>query len=327
MHLLRNAADHGIEHPELRQALGKSQMGTIRLSASREGNQVVIRITDDGAGLNYIAIRETVKKLKLSDKADEISEDELTSFIFYPGFSTRGKISEVSGRGVGMDVVKQNIQELKGSIRIASWKDKGSRFTIRIPLTLAVIRALLFTVSGQTFALALNEIKEIVRVAPEHVTGKIDQVVQLNDEVLPLYYLAKILNSGKTDIEESGESEQQSPIILVVETGERRAALVIDNLAGQREIVIKSTGSHLRYVKGISGVTIMGDGSVVPILNLEELLRTETAVSEVVKSEQMPVSEKSLQIMVVDDSVSIRQVVFQADGGTGLACSGCQRRY
>jgi len=317
MHLLRNAADHGIEHPELRQALGKTPVGTIRLSASREGNQVVIRITDDGAGLNYPAIRETAKKLRLTDKADEMSEEELAMFIFYPGFSTRGKISEVSGRGVGMDVVKQNIQDLKGTIRIASWKDKGSRFTIRIPLTLAVIRALLFTVRGQVFALALNEIKEIVRVDPGHITGRIEQVVRLGDEVLPLYYLGKILNSGKRDVDgEISSSGEQRPVVLVVETGEKRVALVIDNLVGQREIVIKSTGSHLRYVKGISGVTIMGDGSVVPILNLDELLRIKTVVSEDFRSfqnfgslDQMPVSEKPLQIMVVDDSVSIRQVV------------------
>ncbi len=305
MHLLRNAADHGIEPPALRQAMGKPPVATLKLAASREGNQVVIRIVDDGAGLNYEAIRNNIKKLGLSDKYDQLSENELAGFIFHPGFSTRGKITEVSGRGVGMDVVKQNIEELKGSVNIYSESGKGAQFTLRIPLTLAAVRALLFSVGGQVFAIALNEIREILRISPERIYSEPNLTVRLENDVLPLYYASQVL---KTGVSEKGVTSE-NPIILVVESGGLKGALVIDNLVDQREIVIKSTGSHLRYVRGISGVTIMGDGSVIPILNVEELLKTETGAKETDLGRKELLAEKPLEVMVVDDSVSIRTVV------------------
>jgi chemosensory pili system protein ChpA (sensor histidine kinase/response regulator) len=312
MHILRNAADHGIEPPELRQAMGKPPIGTVKLNASREGNQVVIRISDDGAGLNYDSIRRSARKT-MGDKVDELSKDELASLIFHPGFSTRGKISEVSGRGVGMDVVKENILDLKGTVRVASQKSRGTQFTIRIPLTLAVVRALLFTAGGRMFAVALNEVKEIIRVEPEDISTQIEDRVKIGDEVFPLYYLTRLLNIKEAMIPDQRSGSEDSPairaeypLLLIVETAGNRNALVIGELVGQREIVIKSTGSHLRYVKGISGATIMGDGSVVPILNVQELLHPESIMSE---SPDSIVAEKPLEIMIVDDSVSIRQVV------------------
>jgi len=319
MHLLRNSADHGIEPPELRQAMGKPRAATIKLTASREGNQVVIRVLDDGAGLNYEAIRASAHRAGFSG-SDKMNEDELAALIFEPGFSTRRKISEISGRGVGMDVVRENIQELKGSIRIKSWKDRGTLFTIRIPLTLAAVRALLFTVGRQIFAIALNEIKEIMRVDPDNFVSDVRDIVRIDDEVLQLYYLSKVLNIRKGGQDQNPVPEMKAenyapeesayPIVLVLEIGNRRGAFVVDTLVGQREIVIKSTGSHLRYVKGISGATIMGDGSVVPILNAEELFESEVFVSDAaVASPDSLIREDSLEIMVVDDSVSIRQVV------------------
>jgi chemosensory pili system protein ChpA (sensor histidine kinase/response regulator) len=306
MHLLRNAVDHGVEPQSVRQSSGKPSVATVKLDASREGNQVVIRIADDGAGLNYSAIRETARKMQLMDNADELSEDELCRFIFYPGFSTRSDISEISGRGVGMDVVKENIQSLKGVIRVASEERQGTQFTIRIPLTLAAVQALLFTVGGQTYAVALNEISEIIRLNPENVLGPHQDALKLNDEVLPLFRMEELLSAKKRDTDSAPTSEY--PITLVVETGGKRGTLVIDSLVGQREIVIKSLGSHLRYVKGISGVTIMGDGSVVPILNIEEFLWSETSGIKTTGVDK-ELMEKPLEIMVVDDSVSIRQVV------------------
>ncbi len=327
MHILRNAADHGIEPPELRQALGKPPVATVKLAASREGNQVVIRVSDDGAGINYPAIRATARKAGiLADRLDEMSEEELASLIFQPGFSTRGKISEVSGRGVGMDVVRENIQDVKGTVRLISWEGKGARFTIRIPLTLAVMRGLLFTVGGRMFAIALNEIKEILRIDPENITDQIEDVVKIGPEILPLYHLTELLSADDQSREStvSGKesrgqaSASANPLVLVAEAGGKRGVLAIDSLVGQREIVIKSTGSHLRYVRGISGATIMGDGSVVPILNVEELLRTEMIAAETEASiDQQLMDENPLEIMVVDDSVSIRQVVsrLMADQG------------
>ncbi len=302
MHLLRNAVDHGVETKEQRRALGKPSVAMVKLDASREGNQVVIRIKDDGAGLDYHAIKATATRMQLSDNVAELSEDRLTRYIFYPGFSTRAKISEVSGRGVGMDVVKKNIQDLKGDIRVASEKGKGTQFTIRIPLTLASMKALLFNTGKQTFAIALNDIKEIVRLNPESILGPSNDAIRLNNEVLPLFNMLEMLN-------DESEIASEYPVTLIVESGGKRYALVIDSLVGQKEIVIKSLGSHLRYVKGISGATIMGDGSVVPILNIDEIIGSPTtAVEDVVDSEGLMI-ESPLEIMVVDDSVSIRQVV------------------
>ena len=309
MHLLRNAADHGIESPDIRQAAGKPLIGTIRLAASREGNQVVIRITDDGAGLDYEAIRKTLRRAKLSEQPDRMTDEELASFIFQPGFSSREQVSKLSGRGVGMDVVRENIHELKGGVRVASWKGKGTRFTIRIPLTLAAVRALLFTVGGQTFAIALNEVREIIRISQSRITSQLEDVVRIGDEVLPLRHLATLLNTDRNHPRPTGTGDAAYPLIIVLESGGIRGAMVIESLVGQKEIVIKSTGSHLRYVRGIAGTTIMGDGSVVPILNVEELLHTEDSLTEPATPVTDGGIESSLEIMVVDDSVSIRQVV------------------
>jgi chemosensory pili system protein ChpA (sensor histidine kinase/response regulator) len=302
MHLLRNAVDHGVEPKELRQSLGKPDVAMVKLCASREGNQVVIRIMDDGAGLDYHAIKATALRMQLSDNVEELSENKLTRFIFYPGFSTRAKISEVSGRGVGMDVVKKNIQDLKGTIRVNSKKGQGTQFTIRIPLTLASMKALLFTAGTQTYAIALNDIQEIIHLEPESILGSSNDAILLNDEILPLFNMLELLNT-------ESEPVSEYPATLVLESGGKRYALIIDSLVGQKEIVIKSLGSHLRYVKGISGATIMGDGSVVPILNLDEFIESPSAVDEdTVESEGLMI-ESPLEILVVDDSVSIRQVV------------------
>jgi chemosensory pili system protein ChpA (sensor histidine kinase/response regulator) len=310
MHLLRNAVDHGIEPGELRQALGKPPVATVKLDTSREGNQVVIRIADDGAGLNYHAIRATALRMQLADNVEELSEDKLSRYIFYPGFSTRDEISEVSGRGVGMDVVKKNIQDLKGVIRIASEKGIGTQFTVRIPLTLASMKALLFIAGKQTFAIALNDVSEIIHLNPESVLGPSNDAMRLNDEILPLFNMLELLNA-------ESKSVSEYPVTLIVESGGKRYALVIDSLLGQREIVIKSLGSHLHYVKGISGATIMGDGSVVPILNIDEFIGApETTFEAAVEDERLMI-ERPLEIMVVDDSVSIRQVVSRLIASQG----------
>ena len=306
MHLLRNAIDHGVESPKLRQALGKQPVATVKLMASREGNQVVLRISDDGAGLNYKAIRSVVHRMQLSEKSNEMTNDEISRFIFYPGFSTRDEISEVSGRGVGMDVVKENIRALKGMIQVTSEEGRGTQFTIRIPLTLATVRALLFTTGGQTFAIGLNEITEIIRLDPDTVIGPHQDSLKLQNEILPLFHMAELLKAGQEN--NNSSSLNKNPVTLVVETGSGRAVLAVDTLVGQREIVIKSLGSHLDHVKGISGATVLGDGRVVPILNIEELLWHRTAEIKSPDSSGLA-TEKALAIMVVDDSVSIRQVV------------------
>ena len=307
MHLLRNAIDHGVESQSLRQAEGKPDVATVTLDASREGNQVVIRIADDGAGLDFGAIRSVARRLKLSDKIDEMTEDDLAQIIFFPGFSTRRKISEVSGRGVGMDVVQENIQDLKGVIKVVSEKGQGAEFTIRIPLTLAAVTALLFSAGGHNYAIALNEINEIVRLNPDLVLGPYKDAIRLGDQILPLYHLTELLQIGLRNPQ--NDLSAIDFLALVMETESGRAALIIDKLVGQQDIVIKSLGSHLRHVKGISGATILGDGSVVPILNVEELLWSEFRTGQYTQNHDEMAEEKTLEILVVDDSVSIRKVV------------------
>ena len=323
MHLLRNAVDHGIESAEIRKKQAKPEIAVVKLTALREGNQVAIRVKDDGAGLNYPAIRKEAMEKKLTENVDQMDNEELNKFIFQSGFSTCREISKISGRGVGMDVVRENIRELKGVIHIASEKGRGTEFIIRIPLTLAAVRALLFSVKGRTLALPLNDISEIMRIKPENIVTHPQRAVRIGDEILPFYHLAAILNIPEHD--KVMASPKDDPLVLIINSAGRRNVLVIDHLISQREIVIKSTGSHLRYVKGISGVTIMGDGRVVPILNIDALLGTKPIVAETVPSDfstffdsgggQSPA--KSLEIMIVDDSVSIRQVVsrlIQAQG-------------
>ncbi|MEZ4527269.1 MAG: Hpt domain-containing protein [Desulfobacterales bacterium] len=309
MHLLRNAADHGIEMPDVRKEKGKPPMAVLRLEASREGNQVVIRISDDGAGLDYRSIRKKARRAGLIDESSTVTEEELAALIFRPGFSTRDTISEVSGRGVGMDVVRENIQSLKGNVRVQSWKDKGTRFTIRIPLTLAAIRALLFTVEGRTYAIALNEIREIIRADAQNMIKIPKRAIRVGNELLPITCLKEYLFPGASEKEPC-----PAPIVLVTECGGKAEALEIDTLLGQQEIVIKSTGTHLHHVRGISGVTIVGDGTVVPILNIPELLGMEAEPGMMSAGFAEPVSaapggEAPLTVMIVDDSISIRQVV------------------
>ncbi|QTA80385.1 Two component system response regulator/histidine kinase, CheW domain-containing [Desulfonema limicola] len=310
MHLLRNSADHGIESPEIRKKKNKPLAATIKLDAFREGNQVVIRISDDGAGLNYKNIEKKARQAGFIAQGASVSEQELAALIFKPGLSTSDKISQVSGRGVGMDVVRENIHELKGTVKVASQQDTGTQFTIRIPLTFAAVRALLFTLSGQVLAIALNEIKEIIRVEPQNLITSPVRAIKTSEKILPLYSLKHFINSREKEGDASVNN--YNPIVLVTGTGNDRKAIEIDSLIGQQEIVIKSTGSHLRYVKGISGVTIIGDGNVVPILNIPELIGKSSDHSAGTGTEIFDhgiMAEKSLSIMIVDDSVSIRQVV------------------
>jgi chemosensory pili system protein ChpA (sensor histidine kinase/response regulator) len=305
MHLISNAVDHGIETPSQRRARSKSPIGIVKLQALREGNQVIIRISDDGAGLDVEAIRAVAELRGLTEKINELSESELQAFIFQPGFTTRSDVNQISGRGVGMDVVKENIGELKGSIQVLSKPGRWTRFDIRIPLTLAAVRALIFSVGNHLFALALSDISEIVRLAPDQITSEPDRTIRLGDTVLPLYDLIDIFKIGpvRKPIQQTGY-----PLILVLHSGERRAAIITDAIVAQKEIVIKNLGSHLRYVRCISGATIMGDGSVVPIINAGELLGVKTVVHEIISVEPEPLTQ-ALEILVVDDSVSIRQVV------------------
>ena len=317
MHILRNAIDHGIESPTQRESAGKPDLATIQLSAAYQGNQVVIRITDDGAGIDYDAIRQKARTLQTDKPIEEMSESELANMIFLQSFSTRQEISNISGRGVGMDVVRETIESLKGTIQIeASEKRRGTSFIIRIPFTLAVMPALLFNFGGQRYATALFNIKEVLRIHPRDLIEKDGKKIRIGEQIIPFYSLSKAL--FQDDSSAPMTDENQRLLVLVAETGTWQGAVAIDQMHSQREIVIKDLGSHLKKVKGIIGATIMGDGKIVPIVDFEDLFtinleklhnRTKIRSHQPTIPKRSKIHKSILKIMVVDDSVSIRTVV------------------
>ncbi len=311
LHLLRNAVDHGIEAPEVRTRLGKPQQGTIHLRAFREGAQVVIQMRDDGAGLDPQTLRTAVVRggFGSAEEAARLTDDELYSFIFKPGFSTAREISEVSGRGVGMDIVQTVISRLKGHITTQSNAGQGTTFTMRLPLTLAITRVLMVKAHGETLALPLADVVQVVRIdqgAIERMGG--EPVVRLGDQLLPVVRLGEQLHLPPLP-----DSAGRLLPIVVMQTGEAQVAFVVDELVGGREVVVKTLGSHLRRVHGVIGSTLMGDGSVVLILNPIELVRDQrqpaAAARTVAAPARGPRAREVLDILIVDDSFSVRRVV------------------
>lgn len=269
VHMLRNACDHGIESPEERIKLGKPEVGTVYLGAEQEGNNIVIRISDDGRGMDpeKLKAKAIERGLITPDEASQMTDKEAFQLIFQPGFSTAQIISNVSGRGVGMDVVRTNILKLKGMIDIESEKGFGTTFIIKLPLTLAIIQGLLVKVHSEIYAIPLASVLEVVDCDVSKVnTINKREVIRIRSDILPLIRLSKVLNVN--GVNESLENKY----VVVVGIGEFRVGLVVDELLGQQEIVIKSLGDFLGHIKGIAGVTILGDGSVVIIIDVGELV-------------------------------------------------------
>ena len=266
VHLVRNAIDHGIEPPEEREFLGKPRQGTLRLAAYHEGNHIVILVEDDGRGIDVEKIKKKAleRGLVTENELSRMSEKEILNLIFLPGFSTAEKVTDVSGRGVGMDVVKTNIEKLNGTIEINTELGKGTQIIIKIPLTLAIIQALLVKVADEIYAIPLVSVVEAVKISQEEVqTVEGKEIIILRDSVLPLVKLA--------DVFDIPAEEEVSPYVVVLAIGERRFGLVVDSLIGQEEIVIKSLGNYLTNIEGISGATIMGDGRVTLIVDVAGL--------------------------------------------------------
>jgi len=310
LHLLRNAVDHGIETPEVRKSKGKSERGRIDLRAYNEGNQVVIQVRDDGAGLDLQAIRSVaIREGYVSDtEVQNLSDAEIYSFVFMPGFSTADEVSEVSGRGVGLDVVRTNVEDLKGTVAIDSTPGEYTRYTIRLPMTLAVTRAILVQVNEETFAIPLSAVSQILRLDEERIesTGK-KPAIRLGERVVPLLHLGEALGLGQS----AGDIAARMPL-LILKVGDKEIGLVVDQLLTGREIVIKTLGTHLRRVHGVTGATLMGDGSVVLILNPADLITGSPGanVRSRVRDRAIPTEDEgSLTVMIVDDSLSVRRVV------------------
>jgi two-component system chemotaxis sensor kinase CheA len=264
IHLIRNAMDHGLETPDERVAAGKSRVGTLVLAAVHEGNQIIISIKDDGNGIDTDRVgRKAIEKgLVSEDQLAAMSQRELFDLIFLPGFSTKDKASDLSGRGVGMDVVKTNIKKLNGLIEIKSEKGKGSEFILRLPLTLAIIQSLLVDVEGEVYSIPLSSVLESLRVDQRqfHLIGN-REILKLRDMVLPLIRLESVFG-----VERRNEQDNFC-YVVVVGTAEKRMGLVVSRLVGQQEVAIKSLGKYLANIPGIAGSTILGDGRVALIVD------------------------------------------------------------
>ena len=269
IHLIRNSIDHGIESKEERIRNNKPADGKLFLRAYQDGNSVVIEVEDDGKGINTDKIRSKIIDLGLINKseADELDNNGIISFLFKPGFSTSANISDLSGRGVGLDVVKTKIESLGGNVEVESVINSGSKFIIRLPLTLAIIQALLVNLSTEKYAIPLNSIKEITSIKAENIKNVQGQEVLLyRENVLPIIRLAGILDV------KSNDEQQEYLTLVVVKKGEKNSGLVVDSLIGQHEIVIKSLGKYLGNIKAIAGATILGDGQVALIIDTNSIV-------------------------------------------------------
>jgi len=263
-HLVRNSVDHGIETPEQRLAAGKRAQGTIRLNAFHQGNQIVIECSDDGAGIDrYKLVSRAVEKgIITHDDGERISDSEALHLIFHPGLSTAEAVTAISGRGVGMDVVQSVIEQLKGTISIDSKPGIGTTFLLKVPLTLAIIKALMFRVSDRLYAIPLASVIEIARASASDV-HRMDQheVMQLRDQVLTLVRMGQLAQRGPLPV-------NKKIFVVVVAIADRRFGLIVDRLVGEEELVIKALDDHVVATEFVSGASILGDGSVVLILNL-----------------------------------------------------------
>ena len=271
VHLVRNSVDHGVEFPDVREANGKSRTGQVVLSAEQEGDHILLCISDDGAGMDPVKLRRVAvdKGLYDEDTAARLSDVEAFNLIFAPGFSTKKEISDVSGRGVGMDVVKTKISQLNGTVEIQSTLGKGTRFLIKVPLTLAIMPTLMIMLGRQTFALPLVSVNEIFHMdlSKSHVVDG-QNCIAIRDQAIPLFYLKEWLIKNAV----AGARKDFAHVVIVT-VGTRRVGFVVDQLIGQEEVVIKPLGKMLQGTPGMAGATITGDGTIALILDIPSLLR------------------------------------------------------
>lgn len=269
MHLLRNSADHGLEHADVRAQRGKPEVGTIFLNAYQDGNNVVIEVGDDGNGIDVEKVRnKAIEKGTITpEQAEAMTDKDIIDILFRPSFSTAEKISDVSGRGVGLDVVKSKIEALGGDVEVKTKLGEGSTFIVRLPLTLAIIQALMVKLGDEQYAISLGSIEtleDITKGDIKYVNSK--EVIHLRDKVIPIIRLGRLL-----DVESSNE-DSDNMTVVIVRKGEKRAGIVVDSLIGQMEIVIKSLGSYINVNKMISGATILGDGDIALIIDANTLV-------------------------------------------------------
>ena len=314
VHIIRNSCDHGIEVPAVRLAAGKGEIGTIQLKAYHEGNHIVIQIIDDGKGLDADMLKQkSIEKGIITEKeADGMTEKEAFALIFRPGFSTAAQVTSVSGRGVGMDVVKTNIEKLNGMIDIDSEVGQGTSMKLKIPLTLAIIQALLVGVQEEYYAIPLASVLETVRISKDEIyTVESRSVMRLRDEVLSLVHIGDIF-----EVERVFDNSEHA-YVVVLGLAESKIGLIVDSLVGQEEIVIKSLGEYLKGIEGIAGATIRGDGGVTLIVDVAALMQMAKSVKSTVGQESAEAkgrlgvknSASDYCVMIVDDSKTDRTIM------------------
>jgi len=305
-HMLRNAVVHGIEPAERRADVGKPDVGRISVSLTRDGAEVVIVVSDDGSGINVKLIREKAVSLGLIDRHAKLTDEEAMQLILEPGFSTAGRVTQAAGRGVGMDVVATEVKKLGGGLFIESTAGKGSRFTIRLPFTLAISQALIVRVAEEVYALPLATVEGVVRLPRNIVArhlGKDAPLFEYGGQKYRFQQLSSFVGLGPTRLPESDVSMS----VVLVRAGEHSTALVTDELVGSREIVVKSLGPQISGIRGIAGATILGDGRIVIILDMGSLVRSEWRA----KTAEMTVldqRDRRTFALVVDDSITVRRV-------------------
>ena len=320
VHIIRNSCDHGIEDPETRKAMGKPEKGLVQLKAYNEGNHIVVEIVDDGKGLDADMLKsKSIEKGIITEReADAMSEKEAFGLIFRPGFSTAAKVTNVSGRGVGMDVVKTNIEKLNGIIDIESEVGKGTVMKLKIPLTLAIIQSLLVGTQEEFYAIPLASVLETVRVPIDDIytiDGK--NVLRLRDEVLSLVRLSDVF--GVEKVFDGGDHTY----VVIIGVAEAKLGIIVDTLVGQEEIVIKSMGDYLQNIPGIAGATIRGDGRVTLIIDVGAMMEMAKDIkvdirAEIEDSTKAKEKPSDYKVLIIDDSKMDRTIMQKALEPTGV---------
>lgn len=324
-HLLRNAIDHGIEPEAVRLAVGKSSAGNVTVRALYAGTQVVLEVSDDGRGVEVEAVRRRAVAAGLISESDseKLDENEIFDLLFEPGFSTATEVTEISGRGVGLDVVRAAVQKLKGTVKVTSTRGVGTTFQLRLPMSLAILRVLMVKARGEVYAVPLANVSRILRLE----SGQLErmgnrQILRLDGQVMPAIRLAEVLGA-KT--EEAEELNPRQPV-LIVDVGGERAAILVDELLLAREVVVKTLGSLVRKVRGVTGATILGDGGIVLIVNTSELFEAQRTGHGSGRTTALrrgrQIRQLGYDVLVVDDSVSVRRVLtnlFQHQGWRPVA--------
>jgi len=308
MHMLRNSIDHGIEPPEERIKLGKTEEGNIKILLSQKGNNATIEVIDDGKGMDIEDIKSSaVKKGLYSEKEIKLIKDrQILNIIFQPGFSTSKIITDISGRGIGMDVVKATIERLNGTMDIETFKNRGTHFTLTIPLTLSITHAIKFLLGKETYYIPINMIEKIIKIEEKNlptIEGRLS--IHYKNSAIPYIRMKQILESPES---ESDNKEDAERLAIILKSGNTMAAFAIDKILGEEDITIKGLGNYMKRVRNISGVTIMSDGNVAPILNVSDMINTVQlrGITSAKRKFEGVDEKKSLSILVVDDSIMTR---------------------